>query len=146
MRVVLDDLIAGKVSADAESKFWNAAKTACPKGWHLPSDDEWWEMLSQYGKAYNMWDGQEKNTSGNAGKEAYKALITGSSSGFSALLGGYRYSDGSFGSVGDDGSYWSSTEKDSSYAWSYFFGRSNSGLNRYYFDKSWGFSCRCIQD
>ncbi len=28
MRVVLDDLIAGKVSADAEAKFWNAAKTA----------------------------------------------------------------------------------------------------------------------
>ena len=28
MRVVLDDLIAGKISADAESKFWNAAKAA----------------------------------------------------------------------------------------------------------------------
>ena len=125
---------------------WDAAKKACPKGWRLPSDEEWWQMASYYGKAYNSWDGKEKNSDGDAGEEAYKLLMTGGSSGFSALLGGYRGSDGSFGSVGGGGSYWSSTEEDSSSAWRYRFHRSSSSLGRYDDGKSWGFSCRCIQD
>jgi len=27
---------------------WNTAKSACPKGWHLPSDEEEWAMLVKF--------------------------------------------------------------------------------------------------
>ena len=69
---------------------WQAAKNACPSGWRLPSDDEWWKMASYYGKAYNSQSGQQinKNKEGDAGEAAYKALMQGGNSGFSALLGG----------------------------------------------------------
>jgi len=29
---------------------WEAAKTACPKGWHLPDSVEWSTLISHYGK------------------------------------------------------------------------------------------------
>ena len=109
---------------------WEAAKKACPDGWRLPSDKEWKEMINSSDKELLV----------------YKTLIEGGDSGFSALLGGYRRSDGSFYRVGDFGDYWSSTEKDSSSAWHYYFDRSYSNLNRYNSNKSWGFSCRYIRN
>jgi uncharacterized protein (TIGR02145 family) len=55
---------------------WNTAMTACPKGWHLPSNAEW-DRLSRYA------DGTSKATSGwepyRNGTDAY---------GFVALSGG----------------------------------------------------------
>lgn len=126
---------------------WATAKKSCPNGWRLPSDDDWWKMASYYGKAYNSHSGQQENNSGNAGKGAYKVLIKGGSSGFSALLVGNRNSDGDYDYLGDGGSYWSSKESDSSSAWIYLFSRDNN--QRLYHGsgtKSSGNSCRCVQD
>jgi uncharacterized protein (TIGR02145 family) len=71
---------------------WEAAMTACPSGWHLPSSAEWDALVNAVGspagtkrKAKSGW-----NYDGN-GTDTY---------GFSALPGGYRYSDGYFGNVG----------------------------------------------
>ena len=33
---------------------WEAVNAACPAGWKVPSDDDWWEMSSHYGKASNI--------------------------------------------------------------------------------------------
>ena len=30
---------------------WEAAQKACPPGWRLPSDEEWWNMAKLYGMA-----------------------------------------------------------------------------------------------
>ena len=125
---------------------WEAAQKACPEGWRLPTDDEWWEMTKHYGMAWNNHEGQQKNEEGDAGETAFNALIQGGSSSFSALLGGSRYSDGSFGSLGVYGDYWSSTEESSSSAWNYDFEGYDKGLDRRLSNKSLGFSCRCLQD
>lgn len=125
---------------------WEAAQKACPEGWRLPTDDEWWEMTKHYGMTRNDYDGQQINEGENGGVAAYKALIDIDSSNFDALLGGYRYSDGSFGYLGVYGGYWSSTENDSSDAWSYYFSSNSKNLSRYYYSKSLGRSCRCLQD
>ena len=117
---------------------WEAAKKACPAGWHLPSDKEWRAMTKHYGGFYD--DAKD------SGKAAYKALIDGGDSGFSALLGGFRSSDGLFYYLGDYGYYWSSTGLDSVSAWTYSFGKPNSKLYRGSNSKTLGFSCRCIQD
>ena len=59
---------------------WEAARKACPSGWRLPSDQEWRNMAKYYGGA--------ENDASDGGKAAYKALMEGGSSGFSARLGG----------------------------------------------------------
>ena len=126
---------------------WESAQRACPPCWHLPSDQEWWEMSKHYGMAFNRDEGQQKNISNGAGKSAYKSLIKdGGDSGFSALLGGYRSTNGSFDYLGFDGSYWSSTARSSSSAWYYYFLRFTKDLRRSSYDRDWALSCRCVQD
>jgi len=125
---------------------WEAAKRACPPGWHIPSDDEWWEMAKHYGMAEYYDAGEKKNSDADAGKAAYKSLLGGGDSGFSALLGGSRWTSGDFSSLGSSGGYWSSSEQSSSNAWNYNFSSSFKYLYRYNSYKSWGFSCRCVQD
>ena len=126
--------------------IWQAAKKACPSGWRLPSDDEWWKMASYYGKAYNRYSGQQINKEGDAGEAAYKALVQGGNSGFSALLSGHRYSSGSFYGLDSNGYYWSSSEKSSHDARSYGFRSDIKLLPRSFHTKSLGFYCRCLQD
>ena len=107
---------------------WDAARNVCPDGWRLPSDKEWGNLRELYG----------------GGESAYSALMQGGSSGFSALLGGYRSSDGDFRNLGRNGYYWSSTESSDSHAW--YYGFRSKGLRRGNYNKSWAFSCRCLQD
>ena len=117
---------------------WEAALKACPPGWHVPSEDEWRAMARHYGGC--------NDDSSDEGKVAYKALIYDGSSGFAALLGGYRISDGTYYYLGDGGFCWSSTECDTSLARYYRFDRSDASLYCFGTDKVWAFSCRCVQD
>jgi uncharacterized protein (TIGR02145 family) len=79
-------------------------------------------------------------------KKSYKALLKDGASGFAALLGGDRYPDGTFDSLGTYGDYWSGTEKGAQDAWIYGFDSYDGKLYRSNRDKAWGFSCRCLQD
>jgi uncharacterized protein (TIGR02145 family) len=79
---------------------WEAAKKACPSGWHLPSDAEWITLFNYAGgelagdgkklKAKNGWNKTKNGNNGN-GTDEY---------GFAALPGGYHYRNGSFNNVG----------------------------------------------
>lgn len=134
---------------------WEAAKIACPKGWHLPTDDEWWNLISKYGSISNFRDGQKN---GGNGKEAYNALIRDGYSGFSALQGGFCmsphfYEIKEYGSIGVSGYYWSSTKKTESNTLSIFYRfayhnniLTNSMVERSHLDRFYQMSCRCIQD
>lgn len=86
---------------------WEAAKTACPQGWHLPSETEWNTLADYVGD-----DG------GGALKEAgtrhwlspnYTATNT---TGFTGLPGGTRNSDAGFELLTYQGFFWSSTLED----------------------------------
>jgi len=134
---------------------WNTAREACPKGWHLPNNEEWdalylfvGGMLNEnnpyksmvagkYLKAKSGWD-DDRGKSGN-GTDAY---------GFTALPGGYGSSDSSFYDVGDVGVWWSASED---------YGPDHIAYSRdvdyyrrrtiwYDFDKGYLFSVRCLQD
>jgi uncharacterized protein (TIGR02145 family) len=123
-------------------KLYNleAAMKACPKGWHLPSKDEW-EILEvsvgetlvagKYLKAKEGW-----NESGN-GEDTY---------GFTALPGGYGDSDGSFSNVGYNGYWWSSREGSSSDADYRGMDYDDEGAYWVNYDKSSLYSVRCAQD
>jgi len=121
---------------------WDAALKACPDGWHLASDEEWKNLAAAYGGYYDHETRKEKGDS----KSGYTALISGGNSGFTALLGGYRRTDGSYGGLGRYGLYWSSSEKSSGGAWGYNFDGPVSKFYRLSIDKGVGRSCRCTKD
>ncbi len=119
---------------------WAAAKQACAAvGWRLPTDQEWRDMAKHFGGA--------DDDARDGGKAAFQALVVGGNSGFSALLGGSRGTDGSFYLLGYlSGLYWSATENGSDDAWNYNFNGGSGKLLRYRSNKAVGFSCRCVQD
>jgi uncharacterized protein (TIGR02145 family) len=85
---------------------WEAAKKACPAGWHLPSDAEWTALTDAVGGG-SVAGTKLKSNSGWAnngnGTDEY---------GFAALPGGDGNSDGNFNDAGNIGYWWSSTEYD----------------------------------
>jgi uncharacterized protein (TIGR02145 family) len=78
----------------------------CPLGWHLPSEDEWNDLITFVGK--NSTTGKELksqtgwNTKGKQGLDTY---------GFSALPAGYISEEGYADGVGARAYFWSSTDK-----------------------------------
>jgi uncharacterized protein (TIGR02145 family) len=93
---------------------WETAKTACPSGWHLPSDDEWDVLVNSVGGSSTT--GRHLKATSGWYSDGYSNGNGLDSFGFSALPGGYGDS-GSFRNVGNVGSWWSSTEYDSSSAY-----------------------------
>jgi len=127
---------------------WEAAMKACPKGWHLPSNDEW-NVLMKYvnpscsdnndkcegaGTKLKAKDGWNK---GGNGEDTY---------GFSALPGGCGDSYGDFGYTGKNGYWWSASEGYSDFAFSWSMGDVIDFAYWYYLDKYVFFSVRCLQD
>jgi uncharacterized protein (TIGR02145 family) len=114
---------------------WSTAKKACPSGWHLPSKAEW-DVLGDESKELKAKSGWNNN--GNGTDEF----------GFSALPGGYGYSDGSFNGVGDYGYWWSANENGnySDGAYPRYMGYGYDYADWSYNDKSRLFSVRCLKD
>jgi uncharacterized protein (TIGR02145 family) len=140
---------------------WYTVSTGklCPTGWHVPTDADW-TVLENYlvANGYNF-DG---TTTGNkiaksmaASTNWNNSIITGStgndaasnnSSGFSALPGGNRNSNGDFVYVGYGGYWWSSTEEPASDAWERILVWEWVNLYREHNSKKFGFSVRCLRD
>jgi uncharacterized protein (TIGR02145 family) len=126
---------------------WDAAtdpKKICPAGWHVPSEEEWKILISYLGGS-GIAGGKMKSTIG------WNAPNTGATneSGFSALPGGYRFTDGSFYDIRDHAFFWSATEIDYNLAWYRDLYNFNGEVNRFiyiYYSKSVGASVRCIRD
>ncbi|MCE7062332.1 FISUMP domain-containing protein [Dyadobacter sp. CY343] len=97
---------------------WEAAKEACPGGWHLATDSEWAKLVSQFGgtdmagealKSVKGW-----NEDGNGTN----------SSGFDAPAGGHRRPDGTYLTQGILGIFWTSLPStvDTAWAWNFHYG------------------------
>lgn len=121
---------------------------ACPDGWHIPSSDEYQELID-----FVIADGYSTSTNGTPLKST-SGWTTGNGTdiyGFNALpAGGRDYSYGSYSYGGSSSKFWSTSEyydynKDVYYigldyrsevAWSTYTRTSKSG----------GYSVRCIKD
>jgi uncharacterized protein (TIGR02145 family) len=120
--------------------------TLCPAGWGVPTDAEW-TTLTDYLGGQSVAGGKMKST-GTTYWNSPNASAT-NESGFSALPGGYRNSNGSFGIIRILAFFWSATEGDSNYAWSRGL---NTNINFVYrisditSSKSSGASVRCLRD
>jgi len=94
---------------------WNTAKTTCPTGWHLPSNQEWDDLAQAAGgkKANHDYDdGFDWQGAGEKLKAKngwYNETSNGTDDfGFSALPGGMRTNDRSNG-IGFYGIWWTAT-------------------------------------
>ncbi len=119
---------------------WKTSLSACPKGWHLPSNDEWQILV-------DLADGDKVAGSKLKASSGWNQNGNGTdAAGFSALPGGNGYSDGNFSYVGNYGYWWASSEYDSSNA---YIRRMNYDGELVYYNgsgKSYLFSVRCVQD
>jgi len=122
---------------------WAAAVNACPTGWHLPSDAEWKELTDYLGET-SVAGGKLKET----GTTHWTSPNIGATNetGFKALPGGYRAKSGSFGNVGNGGSWWSATELNASNAWYRRMNNYDSNVFRSNDNKGYGLSVRCVRD
>jgi len=133
------------------SEWYDTNRGICPVGWHIPSNDDWDELLSwvdddnyvevedysepynspmagKYLKANNTW------TSGR-GENTYS---------FSALPGG-NGSGEYFYRAGSNGYWWSASESNNNSA-HYLHLDGTTNANNKHDNKSYLFSIRCLQD
>jgi uncharacterized protein (TIGR02145 family) len=140
---------------------YDAALTACPTGWHLPSDYEWSYLEVHLGMSItaSQFTGFRGTNQGGKMKETgtvhWQAPNEGATniSGFTALPGGFRSWSGSkdFVTLGDNGFFWSSTKEGN---WVNYrqlsYGSAQVASDWVsYFDESSvtpGGSVRCVQD
>jgi uncharacterized protein (TIGR02145 family) len=119
------------------------AQGLCPDGWHIPTDAEW-STLTTYLEGELVAGGKMKE----AGTSHWASPNTGAtnSSGFTALPGGGRFSDGSFYYLTYYAYFWSSSQLDAPSAWLRNLLYRHEDVNRNDFNETNGFSCRCLQD
>jgi uncharacterized protein (TIGR02145 family) len=113
---------------------WETALIVCPKGWHLPTKEEFQTLLN--------------NVGGNDSVR-YSALNSGGSSGFNSLNGGYRYTYGFCDCLGKNAAYWTSTLADDIDGFQIHFDGTEKTVQIYdagYVYAPCAFSIRCIKD
>ena len=111
----------------------------CPQDWHVPSDDDWNEVIDLFGGEWNASPALRAESWYNGTNE----------SGLSCLPGGQRHSLGNYALAGNGGYYWSSTSSGfTDEAWNRYMYPS---IEEYWVDRSSisyeiGMSARCIKD
>jgi uncharacterized protein (TIGR02145 family) len=124
---------------------WYTTKgdTLCPTGWHVPTDAEW-TTLTNYLGGEGVAGGKMKATGTAYWNDPNTGAIN--SSGFSALPGGVRGSDGSFNYIIYFALFWSATESANDNAWLRNLFDSSGDVSRGVIGKSVGASVRCLRD
>ncbi|GBU21268.1 hypothetical protein R80B4_01157 [Fibrobacteres bacterium R8-0-B4] len=123
---------------------WEAAKNACPAGYHLPTRQEWQILVDYAGgddtagiklKAREGWGWLEDES--NVTDEY----------GFSALPGGFRFTNQDFFcDAGEAGYWWTATEFNDLCAYSNGMDYDCDFVFKFHQYKNCGHSVRCIKD
>ena len=109
----------------------------CPSGWHIPTEVEYQTLKAAVSNSSNALKALGQGTGSG---------VSNNSSGFSALVSGFRNnSTGSFSLIGNNTFFWSSTEI-SNNAYLMNLNRNDDIVNIYNLNKNYGFSVRCLKD
>lgn len=117
---------------------WTAASTACPAGWHLPSDPEWTALISFLGVDSGI---KAKSTTG-----WFDNRNGNNSSGFNGRPAGTRSKAGTFSYLGSFGYYWSSTVLGTTRSNNTYLSYDLDIFGRDVREHGNGFSVRCLKD
>ena len=113
--------------------FFSSAMAACPKGWHLPTDEEWQVLIDHFG----------------GDSLAATALMEGGVSGLNLTLSGYRSANSSndlFGKKGEQGFYWTSTVKGEQTAYGRMLSKGSPVITDQFYRRANAFSVRYVKD
>ncbi len=140
---------------------WDAAKEACPSGWHLPTQAEWVELityLTDNGYSYDGYEGVAdiakslasdegwavSNEEGAIGNSDYPEVQN--KTGFTALPSGQRTEDGTFRWSTTDAYWWTATEYATPTAYYHTINNVQPYENYSNANEGQGFSVRCVKD
>jgi uncharacterized protein (TIGR02145 family) len=127
-----------------------------PEGWHVPSDEEWIELVDNLG-GEKIAGGKMKET----GDIYWEEPNTGATNetGFTALPGGMRSVTGKDNYIGFQANFWSSTdlkeeekadlkpwEKDKPLAWYWSLRYTSPAISREFLGQTYGVNVRCVKD
>jgi len=145
-------------NCDKYGRLYNleTAKTACPNGWHLPSNAEW-DVLYHFAVCKSGTSSHYKEAmavkflKAKSGWVDYKGKSGNGTDdfGFSALPSGYGYSEGGFTDVGYFGHWWSNSEYDNDsdfYYFRYMYYSEERALYGSYVGNDYFLSVRCLQN
>jgi uncharacterized protein (TIGR02145 family) len=114
-------------------------------GWHIATHAEWTTLVTFLG-GESLAAAKLKES----GTIHWKTPNTGATNitSFIALPGGKRDQTGAFGSLGDYGYWWTSTENASSTGtiWHWYMSFDNTNAHKDYDTKGFGRSVRCVKD
>ena len=119
---------------------WDAAKSACPSGFHLPSYDEYDTLFKNlggaidFGKNYKSTTGWVNNGNGRGREE------------FTVYPAGFRELEGDYDDEGWLACYWSSTEADDGTIYYAFVYQNYINVPWRKDEKGFGYSVRCVKD
>lgn len=118
---------------------FSEALTSCPKGWHLPSINEWMELFRNYSDEIELMNGNN---------EIYRILEDEESINFEMKFGGRNFAD-KLRHEGEKMIFWTSTKSGESIATDISFNRkfktlTKGGMN-FSNDKN-RLNCRCVID
>jgi uncharacterized protein (TIGR02145 family) len=132
------------------SKIQSKHQGVCPSGWHIPSGADWDDLiafihvdreLGSFTSGYSDYAGKylkaASGWNGSSGTDDYA---------FSAIPGGFGYSNGNFFDVGNSGYWWSASEDNGSLAYSRFMYSHNEDAGWVNYSKSNLYSVRCLRD
>lgn len=115
---------------DGRYYTWEAAMRVAPPGWHLPTDEEWGELVTALGG---------ESVAGSQLKE-------GGTSGFEAKLRGNRTSAGSYEFAGTLSNFWTATQCDKDMAKCRFLNETLASVGHDGANKLAGYAVRCVRD
>lgn len=113
--------------------FFSSAMAACPKGWHLPTDEEWQRLIDHFG----------------GDSLAAPALLEGGASRLNLTLAGYRSANSAndlFGKKGEQGFYWTSTVRAEQTAYGRNFNAGSPKVVNLFYRRANAFSVRYVMD
>ncbi|MBL7905114.1 MAG: hypothetical protein JNL22_08850 [Bacteroidales bacterium] len=122
---------------------WEAAKIACPSGWHLPTEAEWMQLADFVGGAGTA--GDKLKESGTAHWGLINDEIT-DEFGFTALPGGCCLANGLFDGLESYAAWWTVTGIDTAQASYILMTHNGTGMYTGMSIREHGFSVRCVKD
>lgn len=135
----------------------NSTNGLAPEGWHIPTDEEWMELEKSLGMSTDEanksgWRGtnesEKMRIEGTQGWTRYEEVWPTNESGFAAEAGACRLFNGTWCDPGlfHTGYWWATTEMDSKEAWFRYLDYKSPEVFRFYTNKNYGFSVRCVKD
>lgn len=112
-------------------------KGICPDGWHIPTLNELQLLEASVENNGNALKREDQGIGGGVGTNT---------SGFSALLVGYRYINAAFNAFTDNAFIYSSTQGSSTEAWYLYLSNDISYIGYFPNNRLYGMTIRCLKD